>query len=273
MVIAYDGGASAPISSEWALGDYHRFAKMALWDFGPKLVAACDIRPGLRVLDVGTGTGNTAIPAALAGAEVIASDITTENFPAGRAEAAACGARLDWVRGDAQRLPFSDHTFDVVTSSVGAIFAPRHQDVADELVRVTKPGGTIGMICWTRRSWVCEILATLAHYDPPAPDALPVRLWGDPEHVRSLFGDRLATLSYTTHGYTRGAATPVEFADFFMTTFGPIQAAFEAVRDRPGRTAALRRDLYDLARRHDVGTAGAAAFRFEYLLLVATTAV
>jgi ubiquinone/menaquinone biosynthesis C-methylase UbiE len=108
--------------------------------FGPELVAACGISPGQRVLDVAAGTGNVAIRAAEAGATVVASDLTPENFEAGRREARDRGVELDWVEADAEALPFADGEFDVVTSSAGAIFAPDHQAVADEMLRVCRPG-------------------------------------------------------------------------------------------------------------------------------------
>ena len=133
----------------WALGDYHRFAKETVWELGPVLVEACGIAAGQRVLDVAAGTGNVAIRAAETGAEVVASDLTPENFEAGRREARACGVELEWVEADAEALPFDDGAFDVVTSSLGAMFAPDHQRVADELLRVCRPGGTIG--CWRSR--------------------------------------------------------------------------------------------------------------------------
>src|SRR5919108_1638190 len=129
----------------WALGDYHRFAKATVWELGPVLVDACEIAAGQPVLDVAAGTGNVAIRAAEAGAVVVASDLTPENFAAGRREARAHGVEVEWVEADAEALPFGDGEFDAVTSSVGAIFAPHHQAVADELLRVCRPGGTIGM--------------------------------------------------------------------------------------------------------------------------------
>ena len=144
--------------SMWALGDYHRFAKHTVWEFGPVLVDACGISPGQRVLDVAAGTGNVAIRAAEAGAHVVALDLTPENFDAGRREAAARGVELDWVEGDAASLPFADGEFDVVTSSVGAIFAPDHQAVADEMLRVCRPGGTIGMINFTPEGVAARVL-------------------------------------------------------------------------------------------------------------------
>jgi SAM-dependent methyltransferase len=117
----------------WRRGDYHRFAREQLWEVGPVLVEACGISPGQRVLDVAAGTGNVAIRAAEAGAQVVASDIPPKHFGAGRREAAVRGVQVEWVEADAEALPFADEEFDVVTSSFGAMFAPDHQKVADEV--------------------------------------------------------------------------------------------------------------------------------------------
>ena len=145
----------------WALGDYHTFAKQTVWELGPVLVAACGISAGQRVLDVAAGTGNVAIRAAEAGAQVVASDLTPENFEAGRREASAREVELEWVEADAEALPFVDGEFDVVTSSFGAMFAPDHQKVADELLRVCRPGGTIGMINFTPEGLAWGVLRSL----------------------------------------------------------------------------------------------------------------
>ena len=143
---AEDLAYKAGVRQAWAAGDYHRFASDLVWDLGAELVSACGIRPGDRVLDVAAGSGNVALRAAAAGAAVVASDLTPENFAAGRRAAQRSGLAIDWVQADAEDLPFADAEFDVVTSSVGAMWAPDHQLVADELVRVCRPGGTIGMI-------------------------------------------------------------------------------------------------------------------------------
>jgi ubiquinone/menaquinone biosynthesis C-methylase UbiE len=160
---AADRALKAAHRAMWALGDYDRFARTTVWELGPVLVEACGIRRGQRVLDVAAGTGNVAIRAAMAGASVVASDLTPENFEAGRRATASAGLDLEWIEGDAESLPFADDAFDVVTSCFGAIFAPNHRAVADELLRVCRPGGTIGMInfapegiggsslrCWVR---------------------------------------------------------------------------------------------------------------------------
>src|SRR5688500_19125855 len=133
----------------WALGDYPAVAAEIIPELGDALVTACDVGPGDRVLDVGAGSGNAAIPAALAGATVIASDLTPDLLETGRQDAAKAGARLEWRQADAEALPFGDAEFDTVLSCVGVMFAPHHQASAEELVRVTRPGGTIGLLNWT----------------------------------------------------------------------------------------------------------------------------
>jgi 2-polyprenyl-3-methyl-5-hydroxy-6-metoxy-1,4-benzoquinol methylase len=138
--------AEAEARAMWALGDYHRFAKQTVWGLGPVLVEACGVFAGQRVLDVAAGSGNVAIRAAEAGAAVVASDLTPENLEAGRREARARGVELEWVEANAEALPFGDGEFDVVTSALGAIFAPDQRAVASEMLRVCRPGGTIGMI-------------------------------------------------------------------------------------------------------------------------------
>src|SRR5687767_15527694 len=130
----------------WASGDYPSMVETFLTPLGPRLVEACGVGSGMRVLDVAAGTGNASIPAAVRGAIVTASDLTPELLEAGRRRAEAAGLELEWKEADAEKLPFDDASFDVVMSSIGAMFAPHHQDVADELVRVCRPGGTIGLL-------------------------------------------------------------------------------------------------------------------------------
>jgi ubiquinone/menaquinone biosynthesis C-methylase UbiE len=260
--------------STWALGDYHRFAKELIWSFGPILIDACGISPGERVLDVAAGTGNVAIRAAEAGADVVALDITPESLATGRREAESLGLELEWVEGDAQDLPFGDDAFDVVTSAAGAIFAPDHQAVADELLRVCRPGGTIGMIAFVAEGVGAEFFALADRFaPPPAPGALPPILWGDENHVRELFGDRVASLDLSQGQYVEKLstrpATPQGYVDFYKATFGPVVALYGTLADQPDRVAALDQEFLDLATRWNKGTPEAAEYFYDYLLIVA----
>jgi len=264
----------APSRSVWALGDYHRFAQATIWELGAVLVRACAISPGQRVLDVAAGTGNTAIRAAEAGAGVVASDLTPEHFAAGRREARAHGVELEWVQADAQALPFDDGAFDAVTSSFGAIFAPDHRAVADEMLRVCRPGGTIGMLNFTPEGLISDFFGALAPYMPPPPPGAPApALWGSEDHVRELFGDRVAALDMTRGDYVERADSPREYRELFKSTFGPVVAAYADLADDPERAAALDRDFLDFATRANGGAPGGpAAYRYEYLLVVARRA-
>lgn len=271
---ALDRERKATTRALWALGDYHRFAKATVWDLGPELVRACGISADARVLDVATGTGNVALRAAATGATVVASDLTPENFAAGQAEARSLGLDLEWVEADAESLPFGDGEFDVVTSCLGAIFAPNHRRVADELVRVCRPGGTIGMITFTPEGLAGGFFGLFARHAPaPPPDALPPLLWGDEEHVRELFGDRVQSLELTRDHYIeRSPGGPDAYADLFRETFGPIVGLRGLLAGEPERLAAYDDDFRAFARRSNVATSDRPAeYRYEYLLVVART--
>ena len=258
------------VRAAWALGDYHLFAKQTIWEGGPQLVNACGIGAGQRVLDVAAGTGNTAIRAAEAGAQVVASDLTPENFEAGRREARARGVELEWVEADAEALPFTDGEFDVVTSSFGAIFAPRHRAVAGEMLRVCRPGGTIGMLNFTPEGLITDFLAVLAPYAPPPRGALSPALWGSEEHVRGLFGAQADFLELTRHDYPERAASPRAYVEFYKQTFGPVAAICQRLAGQPGQIAAFDRDFLGFATRANSGPPeGPAEYRYEYLLVVA----
>jgi ubiquinone/menaquinone biosynthesis C-methylase UbiE len=261
----------APARAVWRRGDYHRFAREQMWEIGPVVVAACGISPGQRVLDVAAGTGNVAIPAAEAGAQVVALDITPENFEAGRKEADAREVAVEWVEADAQALPFGADEFDVVTSSFGAIFAPDHQKVADEMLRVCRPGGTIGMTTFPPGGLADEIFGVVAPYMPAPPrGALSPLLWGTQEHVRELLGDRVESLQMVERTYTERAPSPQEYVDLYKETFGPVVSVYEALRDEPERAATLDREFLEFARNANRGEAGGQAeYPYEYLLVVA----
>ena len=241
---------------------------------GPELVRACGIRAGQRVLDVGAGSGNAAIPAAALGARVTASDLTPELFDAGRRIAADRGVDLEWVGADAEALPFPDGSFDVTMSCVGAIFAPRHQAVADELVRVTRPGGTIGMINWTPTGFIGALFATMKPYAPPSPPgASPPPRWGDEQHVRELFGDRVTALKMRRRTVVMDDVTdPSDLREYWKRTYGPTVATYRFASAQPERVDDLDRDfLRFLTDWHRIDAAGRAGYDAEYLLVTART--
>jgi ubiquinone/menaquinone biosynthesis C-methylase UbiE len=229
------------------------------------------VSAGQRLLDVAAGTGTTATPAAEAGARVVASDLTPKSFEAGRREAGARGVELEWVEADAEALPFADAEFDVVTSSFGAIFAADHQAVAGEMLRVCRPGGTIGMLNFTPEGLFAEFLAALAPYAPKPPaGALSPALCGSEQHVRELFGDRVEFLELSRREYSETAASPRDYVELFNETFGPVVAIYQSLADQPERSMALDRDFLDFANRANGGPPeGPAEYRYEYLLVLA----
>ena len=253
----------------WALGDYHAVATEIIPDLGPVLVEAAHLGPGDHVLDVAAGSGNVAIPAAAAGAHVIASDLTPELLDQGRADAEAAGVDLEWHVGDAEHLPFEDNSFDAVTSCVGVMFAPHHQQAADELVRVCRPGGRIALIAWTPAGVIGQLFATMKPFvAPPPPGAQPPPLWGDLAHVRELLGDRVTDLQGSQQLLrAESLADPVAFREYFKTNYGPTIAAYRGLADDPARTAELDQALVDLVERFRTPDGG---IGWEYLLVVAT---
>jgi SAM-dependent methyltransferase len=255
----------------WASGDYPSMVETFLLPLGPRLVEACGISSGMRVLDVAAGTGNASIPAAQAGADVVASDLTPELFDAGRARAEREGVELEWVEADAENLPFEDESFDVVMSSIGAMFAPRHQAVADELVRVCRPGGTIGMLNWTPEGQIGALFRTMGPFaPPPPPGASPPPLWGGEDHVRELFGDRV-----DLHTLERDMLTidqfqdPEEYGDHFRQRYGPTIAA-EKNANANGQGEEFDRAVREFCREWNRGSDDDARFEQEYLVLVGT---
>jgi ubiquinone/menaquinone biosynthesis C-methylase UbiE len=254
----------------WALGDYPAVAEEIIPSLGPILVQAAKVKPGDRVLDVAAGSGNAAIPAAMAGATVVASDLTPDLLENGRLAAEARGVDIDWREADAEALPFSDAEFDVAMSSVGVMFAPHHQASADELVRVTRPGGTIALLSWTPEGFIGQMFATMKPYAPPPPaGAQPPPLWGSEAHVRDLFGDRVTDVDarkvqLVVDQFDR----PEAFREYFKRTYGPTIAVYRFIGEDSERVAALDRDLDDLARRAGLdGTS--TTMEWEYLLFTA----
>jgi len=253
----------------WASGDYPGMVETFLLPLGPRLVEACGIGPGTKVLDVAAGTGNASIPAAQTGAEVTASDLVPELLEAGKSRAEREGAELEWTVADAEHLPFEDASYDVVMSSIGAMFAPHHQEVADEFVRVCKPGGKIGMLCWTPEGMIGALFRTMGPFaPPPPPGASPPPLWGSEEHVRELFGDRvdLHTLERDILEVT-AFTEPHAYGEHFKQKYGPTIAA-RANADSQGRAEEFDAAVDAFCDEWNLGSDSEARFEQEYLVIV-----
>jgi ubiquinone/menaquinone biosynthesis C-methylase UbiE len=270
---AADAALKARHRAMWASGDYPSMVETFLLPLGPRLVEACGIGPGMSVLDVAAGSGNASIPAAQTGARVTASDLTPELLEAGRRRAEPEGLELEWAQADAERLPFDDESFDIVMSSIGAMFAPHHQEVADELVRVCRPGGTIGLLSWTPEGMIGSLFRTMGPFaPPPPPGAQPAPLWGSEQHVQELFGDRvqLHTLERDTLEIT-AFEHPRDYGEHFKARYGPTIAA-RANAGRTGREAEFDEALDRFCDDWNRGTPDRARFEKEYLLAVGTRA-
>ncbi|MDT5368890.1 MAG: hypothetical protein QOC62_3321 [Mycobacterium sp.] len=263
-----DPALAARHRAMWASGDYPAIVDDVVAPLGPVLVEATGIGAGDRVLDVAAGTGNVAIPAAQTRASVVASDLTPELLVTGQAIAAERGVTLEWREANAEEMPFADNEFDAVLSSIGVMFAPHHQLAADELVRVCKPGGRIGVISWTPEGFIGQMFATMKPYVPaPPPGVQPPPMWGNEVHVRALLGDRVeqftARRDVLAVGHFPAGAV---FRDYFKTNYGPTITAYRNIEGDPERVAALDRALAELGDRY---LAGSSTMPWEYLLVTA----
>jgi SAM-dependent methyltransferase len=229
------------------------------------------IRAGERVLDVACGTGNTAIMARARGAAVTGLDLTPELLAVAQKRAAEEGyGDITWKVGDAEDLPFPDGTFDVVVSSCGLMFAPDQQKVADEVARVTKPGGRIAIQAWTREGGVGRMLAVTGAYVPP-PAGVPSPFeWGDEEKVRRLFGSSFRDYRFEHYDCPEYTDTPEQLAELFINQYGPTHRVYRTLP--PDKAAAFRKDLTDLYRGYVTPADGKVRWGREYLVTLATRA-
>ncbi len=251
----------------WGLGNYTAVATEVIDSLGPTLVEAAGIAGGQKVLDVAAGAGNVSIPAAQAGAEVTASDLSPDLLARGKAMAEELGLSLTWEEADAEALPYGDAAFDAVLSCVGVMFAPHHREAADELIRVTRPGGTLGLISWTPEGFIGQMFAVMKPFaPPPPPGAQPPPLWGSEAHVRELLGDRVEIHRIERHALDVPVfASGAEFRDYFKTNYGPTIVTYRHIAEDASRVADLDAALADLGDRALAdGTMG-----WEYLLVVA----
>jgi SAM-dependent methyltransferase len=233
----------------WTSGDWPEVAK-TIQSVADELVDKLAIGKGQDVLDNGTGSGNAALAAAQRGAKVTGSDISPEFFDAARARAKELGVEAEWVEADAADLPFEDDSFDVVTSVFGCMFAPVHQQAADELARVTRPGGSFGVCAWTPEGLNGQMLAMLFSQLPPPPEgAQPPILWGSEDHVQELFDGKGVELSFekpfANMAAVGGWETAEDWVAFTEANLGPVIAA-KAQLEPDGKWGESRAKMLEL---------------------------
>lgn len=252
----------------WSLGDYGRVASLVSW-IGESLVHALDVRPGERVLDVAAGTGNSALAAARRFADVLATDYVPDLLRQAEERARADGLPLRTEVADAQALPYPDASYDVVMSSIGAMFAPDQEATARELLRVCRPGGRIGLASWTPDSMIGDMFRATGKHVPPPAGVQPAVAWGSEERVRELLGSG-CELRMKRRDFPWRFPSTQDCLEYFRTWYGPTVAAFAAAGEQ-GRSA-LEADLLSVFASHDTATDGTFAAEVAFLLAVGVRA-
>lgn len=251
------------LKATWMAGDYGHFAQY-LEPGALEFLGRLDVGPGVRMLDVGCGAGQIAIPAAQAGADVTGIDIATNLVERARQRAAEAGVKAQFDDGDAEALPYPDASFDLVVSLIGAMFAPRPELVAAELVRVCRPGGRIAMANWTPEGHVGQMFKIIGKHVPPPPLMPSPMKWGDEATVRERLGAGTSQLATTRRMYPmRYPFPPAEVVDFFFKYYGPTVRALAALE--PPAQAMLRAELTELWSRNNQATDGSTDVQAEYL--------
>lgn len=249
----------------WAEGDYPTLSEH-ISGMGELVVDRAEVEAGMSLLDVACGSGNAARPAARAGARVTALDLVPELLEAGRTKSEAAGLEIEWVEGDAEELPFEDAAFDRVVSTVGHMFAPRHQRTADEMARVCRKDGVIAFSAWTPEGTVGDVFRSSAAFLPPPPDfAQPPILWGTEGHVQEMFGSVATDFAFERHSATIEWESPEGFADYFMDRFGPLVTARKLLGER---FAELREQILEIWRKANESEDGRFVLPQEYLLSI-----
>jgi ubiquinone/menaquinone biosynthesis C-methylase UbiE len=250
----------------WASGDFAEVAA-TLQVVSELLCESVDLHAGERVLDVATGSGNTAIAAARRFCDVSGVDYVPALLERARERAMAERLAIEFREGDAEAIPYPDASFDVVLSTYGAMFAPNQEQAARELLRVCRSGGRIGMVNWTPEGFIGEMFRTTGRHVPPPAGLKPPVLWGSEARLRELFGDGITSLTLTRRMFTFRYTSAEHWLDFFRSYYGPTLKAFAAL-DAAGQQS-LAADLLDLARRYNTATDGTLAVPAEYAEVVA----
>lgn len=253
----------------WATGDYDAMMRIeGLYEVGARLVRHLAIAAGEDVLDVACGTGNAAVPAAQTGARVTGLDLTPQLLAVGRRRAETAGVDIEWREGDAEGLPFPDTSFDVVMSTFGCMFAPRGEVVADELTRVLRPGGRLGLCTWPPDGVIGELFRVVGAYLPPLPEFVePPLSWGETARVRELFEGTGVTLAFHRERWDITHPSARDAVDCYTTKLGPVVQARQQC-ETDGRWPQLHHDLTALFERYAAAGTARVALPAEYLVTV-----
>lgn len=261
---------SSPIKAKqqamWASGDFAVIGT-TLQIVGEQLCEGVDLRAGERVLDVAAGNGNATLAAARRFAQVTSTDYVPALLERGRRRAEADGLDVTFEVADAEALPYAAASFDVVLSTFGVMFAPDHAQAASEMARVCRPGGRIGLACWTPQGFLGQLLKVVAKHVPPAPGVQSPLLWGTDAHIQELFAGT-AAIEHTVRHFAFRYRSPEHWVEVFRAFYGPVHKAFAAL-DADGQ-AALEADLIALLRTADQGGAAGLLVPAEYLETVIT---
>jgi ubiquinone/menaquinone biosynthesis C-methylase UbiE len=250
----------------WTSGEYARIGN-PIAIMGELLCEAVDLRSGDKVLDVATGSGNTAISAARRFCEVTGMDLAPESIEHARRRAEAEGMEITFEVGDAEDLSYPDGSFDVVLSTLGVMFCPRQEKAAGELLRVCRSGGKIGLANWTPEGFIGAFLRTVGKHVPPPPGVKPPTLWGTEEYLQELIGGGVSSLQTTRRIYNFRYPSAEHFVGWFREYYGPTVRAFAAL-DAEGQDA-LAHDIKELVESHNVADDGTMVVPSEYLEAVA----
>ena len=249
----------------WSAGDY-AVVGTTLQFVGESLCEALDLRAGERVLDVAAGNGNATLAASRRWCNVVSTDYVPTLLERGRARASADGLPVQFEQADAENLPYTDHSFDVVMSTFGVMFTPDQDKAAAEMARACKPGGRIGLANWTPASFVGELFKLMGRYVPPAAGVKSPALWGTEARLRELFGARLDTIAIEPRNFVFRYRNAAHWLEVFRTFYGPMHKAFGALDAE--KQEALAADLIALAERFNRATDGTLVAPSEYIEVV-----
>ena len=249
----------------WSTGDY-AVVGTTLQIVGESLCEALDLRSGSRVLDVAAGNGNATLAAARRWCEVTSTDYVASLLEAGRVRAQAEGQTIRLQEADAENLPFADGSFDVVLSTFGVMFTPDQEKAASELVRVCKPGGSIGLANWTPESFIGQLFKTIGKYVPPAPGVKSPALWGTKARLEELFGKSAKEIRAASRQFTFRYRSPAHWIEVFRTYYGPMNKTYGALD--AAKQAAFTQDVLALMARDNRAGDGTLVLPSEYLEVV-----